>query len=301
MEMQSDYLGNAHAPSMLNISPDPLFIGVGESDTLSPRLFDCVDPTVVDARIPPTTRHNPPAASHNPSPSPRHPVNSELQVTTASFAAGGQNSPASIRADHKAHVKRNRLQRQKVRLNPSDTETELILKYLSQNMLCEDFYSFLDSKVPCWIRQGIWNEHENEVQKPAEPDPASSVSPYFKLEQAYRTVCQISSRMGDDLVRDRVGLIRLHLEFMETHRVRRHRSSSKRTTSTVGRGDATHVIDRILENIHEGWTTLSQARRAELRAKFHERKKYGKRWSQLANALGPGLLLICSTKLASAV
>ncbi|KAL4779477.1 hypothetical protein BJX76DRAFT_340712 [Aspergillus varians] len=107
--------------------------------------------------------------------------------------------------------------------------------------------------------------------------------------------------MSDDLVRDRVGLIQLHLEYTETHRVHRRRSGSNRTTSTVGRGDASHVIDSILEKIHEGWTTLDQSRRAELRAKFHERKKYGKRWSQLANALGPGILLICSTKLANAV
>ncbi|KAL4977329.1 hypothetical protein BDW66DRAFT_38719 [Aspergillus desertorum] len=198
--------------------------------------------------------------------------------------------------------------KQKIRLNSSDTEADLIVRYLSQNMLCNDYYGLLASNLPRWTAQGIWHENATETASGILPQTSQAPdafphSPYVKLEQAYRVVCQINSRMSDDLVRDRMGLIRLHLEYTEMHRLRRHASSSSgnRTTSTVGRGDASHVIDRILENIHEGWSTLDQTRRAELRAKFHERKKYGKRWSQLADGLGPGILLICSTKLANAV
>ena len=107
--------------------------------------------------------------------------------------------------------------------------------------------------------------------------------------------------MSGDLVLNRIALIQLHVEYTETHQGRQCSSASNRIESTVGRGHASHVIDLILENIHDEWRTLDQRKRAELRAKFHDRKKYGKRWSQLANALGPGILFICSTKLANAV
>jgi hypothetical protein len=127
----------------------------------------------------------------------------------------------------------------------------------------------------------------------------------MKLERAYLAVCQLDTRMSDDVVRNRIALIQLHLEYTQTHEAMRRRNSSSsaggKTASTVGRGDASHVIDRILENTHGEWEALDQRRRAELRAKFHDRKKYGKRWSQLADALGPGILLVCATRLANAV
>jgi hypothetical protein len=127
----------------------------------------------------------------------------------------------------------------------------------------------------------------------------------MKLERAYLAVCQLDTRMSDDVVRNRIALIQLHLEYTQTHEAmrRRHSDSSAgtKTASTVGRGDASHVIDRILQNTHGEWEALDQRRRAELRAKFHDRKKYGKRWSQLADSLGAGILLVCATRLANAV
>jgi hypothetical protein len=98
-----------------------------------------------------------------------------------------------------------------------------------------------------------------------------------------------------------MALIQLYHEYTETHRVRRQSSVGSPFASTVGRGDASHVIDCILANIHADWETVDQQRRTELRAKFHDRKKCGKRWTLIANALGPGILLVCSTQLATAV
>ena len=195
-------------------------------------------------------------------------------------------------------------------LRPSSHEaSELMVESLSQTVLCEDYYSLLESELPRWTREGLWHETSQKLTEPsslttavvaAEGTPPAPSS-YSKLERAYLAVCQLNSRMGDDVVRNRIALIQLHLEYTEMHQGRRHSSASQRIGSTVGRGHASHAIDRILGNIHEEWKTLDPRRRAELRAKFHDRKKYGKRWSQLANALGPGILLICSTKLASAV
>ena len=187
--------------------------------------------------------------------------------------------------------------------NSSQSASELMVRNLSQNVLCKDYYSLLESELPRWTREGLWHEMPQNISDPdsstmsALPLPSS----YSKLERAYLTVCQLNARMGDDMVRNRIALIQLYLEYTEIQQGQRKTSPSNRAESTVGRGYASQAIDTMLEKIHEGWGTLNQQRRAELRAKFHERKKYGKRWSQLTNALGPGILLVCSTKLASAV
>ncbi|KAL4939388.1 hypothetical protein BDV06DRAFT_225080 [Aspergillus oleicola] len=299
-----------HLPSITVDSHSPLFAGREESDALSATLFDDTLATAVDTQDSPTEHFafghtRAPLEFHSYTASKLSAFESSTSMNTSSSTAGQkrshvahQGSPVSTPTRRRASVTK----KQKIKLDSSETETELIVRHLSQNMTCENCYGLLDSMLPRWVQRGIWHEHENRILSgPTGTDLHLAPSPYFKLEQAYRVVCQIDSRMSDDLVRDRVGLIQLHLEYTETHRVRRRSSASDRTTSTVGRGDASHVIDRILENIHDEWAEMDQTRRAELRAKFHERKKYGKRWYQLANALGPGILLICSTKLASTV
>ncbi|KAL4734285.1 hypothetical protein BDV11DRAFT_209516 [Aspergillus similis] len=98
-----------------------------------------------------------------------------------------------------------------------------------------------------------------------------------------------------------MALVRLHLEYTKTHQIWKKDSRQATVASTIGRGDATRIIDTILECIHEGWRNLSNKRQSDLRAKFHERKKYGKRWLSLVDRLGPGILLLCSTKMANLV
>ena len=233
--------------------------------------------------------------------------------TSAVFDLGSEIDTSSAAAPwrvedltHRTASLDNRPYKRRRNLKSSHDTSELMVKSLSQNVLCEDYYSILESKLPRWTREGLWHETPQKLREPnSSIRPTRSTSPplssYSKLERAYLAVCQLNSRMGDDVVRNRVALIQLHLEYTEMQQGRRHTSGSNRMESTVGRGHASHAIDRILESIHEGWRTLDQRRRAELRAKFHDKKKCGKRWSQLANALGPGILLICSTKLASAV
>ncbi|KAL4970624.1 uncharacterized protein BDV14DRAFT_195305 [Aspergillus stella-maris] len=287
-----------HLPSAALDFHSPIFTGSEESDILLYGMFDNTHASTVDNR-------NSPAeplivAHHCVTSEPHHCATPTLNAFQSSSTAGQKRGCLA----HQATSSRRRAsvaKKQKIKLDPSETESELIVRHLSYNMTCESYYEFLDSMLPRWIQWGIWHEHDEIVSNPKGTDLHSDTSPYSKLERAYRVVCHLNFRMGDDLVRDRVGLIQLHLEYTETHRGRRRSSGSDRTTSTVGRGDASHVIDCILENIHEGWEEMDQKRRAELRAKFHEKKKYGKRWFQAANALGPGILLICSTRLATAV
>ena len=295
-------------PSSLipNIPSGSSFIETDGPHSLASPLLDHMDPIEVNTQ---SLLTNPFAVSHmndsvwanyNACISPVFDLGSEINKDASSTAAPWQVEGLP----HQNAPMDNLPRKRKRNLNSSHDASELMVKSLSQNALCEDFYGLLESELPRWTREGLWHETPQKFTEPSSSTTTSTSQPsssYSKLERAYLAVCQLNSRMGDDVVRNRIALIQLHLEYTETHQRRRHTVAGSRIESTVGRGHASHVIDRILENIHEGWRTLDHRRRAELRAKFHDRKKYGKRWSQLANALGPGILLICSTKLAHAV
>ena len=288
----------------------PLIQTAGAHNLISP-LFSHTEPMVVDMQSLPT---GPLTIDHvddclwtnaDACRSPLFDFGREIDASCTAAPRRGED------LTHQSASLDNRPRKRQKNLKPSSHDaSELMVESLSQTVLCEDFYSLLESELPRWTRKGLWHETSHKftelssltttvaAEKGTPPPPPSS---YSKLERAYLAVCQLNSRMGDDAVRNRIALIQLHLEYTEMHQGQRHSSANHRIGSTVGRGHASHAIDRILRNIHEGWKTLDARRRAELRAKFHDRKKYGKRWSQLANALGPGILLICSAKLASAV
>ncbi|KAH8798670.1 hypothetical protein F5884DRAFT_140898 [Xylogone sp. PMI_703] len=65
----------------------------------------------------------------------------------------------------------------------------------------------------------------------------------------------------------------------------------------IGRGHATFMIDKILENIHGDWNICNSTRKSELRAKFHNQKRHGKRWSIVLTALGHSILFLSSPDL----
>jgi hypothetical protein len=161
----------------------------------------------------------------------------------------------------------------------------------SKTILREDYRQYLEAELPRWMTDGLGKQPE-----PLRPTVASSG--YRDLELAYSNVCQLDMRMGDDVIRSRMALIRLHLEYLRAcESGKSHRDTGRQSTG-IGRGDASVVIDHILQGIHQAWSTLDDAGRSALRAKFHDRKRYGKRWSVLADALGPSILLLCSTRLA---
>lgn len=197
----------------------------------------------------------------------------------------------------------------------------LMVRSLAQNALREDYCSLLESELPRWAREGLWPttsggllQHHSPLERslasppgtttstPSSSPDALSPSPcYSGLERAYQAVCQLDTRMSDDELRNRIALVQLHLEYTRLYEGGRRQGGAS-TSSTRGRGDASHVIDRILESTHRmQWSELAHRRRCALRAKFHDRKRYGKRWAQLADALGPGILLVCAPKLANAM
>ncbi|KAK7932037.1 hypothetical protein PG985_002749 [Apiospora marii] len=199
-------------------------------------------------------------------------------------------------ASRPTNIVPDRVRRTKVRLRNS---AEATIESISQDILCEDYHTFLKSELPRWTAHGIWDEPAELLELPV-VSPASSEE-CRSLEKAYLVVCQLESRMGHDMIRSRMALVQLHLEYTRMHEALRGLESNVTSPSTVGRGGSSRVIDGILQIIHNDWASLDQQRLSELRGKFHYRKKCGKRWAQLADMLGRGILLFSSAKLASAV
>ena len=165
-----------------------------------------------------------------------------------------------------------------------------IVSVAAHNILRDDWLRFLQAELPRWTEKPLWNDARVLEQ-------ADGTSAFRELELVYSSVCQLDIRMSDDVIRNRMALIRLHLEYSkayEQHHIDPH-------ARTIGRGGASVIIDAILRSIHKDWEVFDDGRKSDLRVKFHNRKRYGKRWLLLTNALGLGILLVCSQKMANMV
>ena len=77
--------------------------------------------------------------------------------------------------------------------------------------------------------------------------------------------------MGDDVIRNRMAQIRPHSEYTETFQTWKAQQQNRSDQpTTIGQGDATLIIDAILESIRQGWNTFDRRKRSELAAKFHD-------------------------------
>ncbi|PGH12601.1 hypothetical protein AJ80_06659 [Polytolypa hystricis UAMH7299] len=158
-----------------------------------------------------------------------------------------------------------------------------------------DYFDFLTANLPSWISNGLW-------QPLASPFLKRRSSSYGFLENIYSYVSQIDTRIEYDQIRKRVALVLLHSQYLESCREWKAREASKRKgLMGVGRGDMTVMIDSILQETNPRWAEYDTRKRSQLRVLFHDRKRYGKRWSVFRSELGPGILLVCSPRLANMV
>lgn len=148
---------------------------------------------------------------------------------------------------------------------------------------------FLETNLARWCRNGLWRNSSPLSM-------TTSLSGYDKLQRAYSFVCRLDTRMSEDAIRSRMAMVTLHLEYEGTWKTK----PSKRdgASTSVGRGHTSSVIDSILESVHSNWADCGPRERAALRAKFHEWKRFGKRWWMLASILGPSIMLLASARLA---
>ncbi|KAK4210228.1 hypothetical protein QBC37DRAFT_390657 [Rhypophila decipiens] len=163
----------------------------------------------------------------------------------------------------------------------------------------------------------VYSAHNSSGNLTPSGPSSSSSSTYGFLENIYSCVSQLDSRIETDQVRKRVALVLLHSEYLESYQdwkaTRQGLSHTYPAPSTtgagntinikggVGRGDMTLMIDNILEQTTPGWEDLSPKRKLQLRALFHERKRYGKRWAVFREEVGCAILLVCSGQLGNMV
>ncbi|PYI11209.1 hypothetical protein BO78DRAFT_303817 [Aspergillus sclerotiicarbonarius CBS 121057] len=96
-----------------------------------------------------------------------------------------------------------------------------------------------------------------------------------------------------------MALIRLYQEYEKI--CESGKKHKRRPSLGVGRSDASRIIDEILQSHHRDWDMLDDRKRSALRASFHERKRYGKRWSLVVDGLGYGGILLCSQRMVNMI
>lgn len=174
--------------------------------------------------------------------------------------------------------------------NSSHMEQTMLLSYLR-----EDFVSFTLLNLSYWKVNGLW--HQSALS-----NPHDAKSGYESLESIYTCVCELDMRMADDPIRKRAALVLLDSRYKEALEEWKSKKLGKNKASLViGRGDASAMIDNILSSMHSAWDTFGTQKKTELRAKFHDDKRFGKRWSILVAGLGPSIMFLCSSQLAKLV
>ncbi|KAI0199516.1 hypothetical protein F4808DRAFT_461836 [Astrocystis sublimbata] len=169
----------------------------------------------------------------------------------------------------------------------------------SRNVMREDYLQYLKTEVSGWISNRQWLV---STDAHAEQAPTTEKMPtYSDLELAYSTVCKLDTRISIDVIRSRLALIRLHREYVRACDCWDAGAANGSSLTDIGRGKTSFIIDHILRRIHQDWQSLDNGAREALRAKFHSQKRFGKRWLLMMEALGPGILLICSHKLANMI
>ncbi|KAA8647042.1 uncharacterized protein ATNIH1004_005725 [Aspergillus tanneri] len=147
------------------------------------------------------------------------------------------------------------------------------------NYIRDDSFCFIQENLPYWKVNGLWD-------RSALSDPNWGSSGYESLENIYSCMCELDLRIGHDQIRKRAAL---------------KKPQWSKESIGVGRGDASAMIDNILRRMHPDWNLYDALRRSKLRAKFHNEKRYGKRWAVLVAILGPSILFLCTSQLSRTV
>ena len=173
--------------------------------------------------------------------------------------------------------------------------TSPVQQIMFKSYIREDFLPFIEMNLPYWKEHGLW-------YKSALSDPHQGDSGYESLETIYSCMCELGMRIDHDPIRKHAALVLLDSRYKEAlEDWKSHKTKKCKQSTSIGRGDASAMIDNILSNMHPDWDMYDARRRSELRAKFHDERRYGKRWSILVASLGPSILFLYSAELAKMV
>ena len=183
----------------------------------------------------------------------------------------------------------------RVSSNQKRKMTSPVQQTMFKGYIREDFLPFIGMNLPYWKEHGLWD-------KSALSDPHQGDSGYESLVTIYSCMCELSMRINHDPIRKHVALFLLDSRYKEAlEDWKSHKTKKCKQSIGIGRGDASAMIDNILSNMHPDWDMYDARRRSELRAKFHDERRYGKRWSILVASLGPSILFLYSAQLAKMV
>ncbi len=183
----------------------------------------------------------------------------------------------------------------RVASNQHRKKTSPVQQYIFGVYIRDDFLPFMKMNVPYWKEHGLWS-------KSALSSPHQERLGYESLETIYSCMYELDMRIDHDPIRKYAALFLLDSRYKEAlEDWKSHKPKRCKQSLGIGRGDASAMIDNILSNMHPDWDIYEPRRRSELRAKFHDDKRYGKRWSILVTSLGPSILFLCSPQLAKMV
>jgi hypothetical protein len=200
---------------------------------------------------------------------------------------GHINSQAACSMDHVNLDTEVSLPELRRKFNLNDSVLVDIIN-MARNFIRPDLITYLQEAFLRWKEPGLWAQEHL-------PEPLVSGPRSEKLRLAYQYICGLEERIRDDQIRSRIALVLLHTGYEQGCNEWQHYRSG--TSKQRGRGDASAVIDDILASVHPEWQDPGV--RKALRSRFHDKKRYGKRWLLLAEPLGAGVLLACSSKVAA--
>ena len=213
-------------------------------------------------------------------------------------------SPPSSRIEQssftvsKAYSRRNSKDskiRKRFSSNQNRKKTSPVQQLVFTSYLREDFLPFIEMSLPYWKEHGLW-------YKSALSDPHQGNSGYESLETIYSCMCELDMRIDHDPIRKHAALVLFESRYKEAlEDWKSHKPKTCKQSIGIGRGDASAMLDNILSNMHPDWDMYEARRKSELRAKFHDERRYGKRWSILVASLGPSILFLCNPQLAKMV
>lgn len=144
--------------------------------------------------------------------------------------------------------------------------------------IMENPHDFISTKLSTWLTTGLW---------PPVPvdDDSRETTPDCFLDMMYVGIEREPERTR--LLR-RLARVRL-LYWYETYK-KEHKHDAE--THSPGVDVRTTSIDYLLQGFYLDWDTASDQDKQSRRRRFHMEKTIGKKWCQLVQHFGPGILVI---------
>ena len=154
----------------------------------------------------------------------------------------------------------------------------------SNAIIRHDVMEFLIKWFPKWQKHGLWHYSSSVAA-------VKGLTATKCLQEAYNNVIKLESQMTNNPIRYRMALIILHWAYIRICTTVKSDTYDKKRKR--GQGDASSAVNIVLKKAHVNWDSLSLKEQGKHRSTFHNKKRFGQRWLNLAESIGFGVLLVC--------